>query len=124
MVAKTKSVAKLPPWYRGANIPMRVIRKFAREVAERFPPGKIILYGSQAYGTPNEDSDVDLLVVMPAWNEISKANRIRLAVPHPFHLDLLVRTPKDLDWRLREGDWLLREIVSRGKVLYDKLTQL
>ena len=32
---------------------MRVIRKFARQVAERFQPDKIILFGSYAYGTPN-----------------------------------------------------------------------
>ena len=31
-----------------------------------------------------------------------------------------VRTPKNLQWRLKEGDWFLREIVSRGKLLYEK----
>src|SRR2546430_11850653 len=35
-------------------------------------------------------------------------------------LDLLVRTPKTLNDRLRWGDWFLREIVARGKVLYEK----
>jgi predicted nucleotidyltransferase len=44
---------------------MRVIRQYTREVAERFRPDKIILFGSYAYGTPHADSDVDLLVVMP-----------------------------------------------------------
>src|SRR3954468_19632630 len=41
--------------YWGTDIPMRVIRDFARRVAERFQPDKIILFGSQAYGTPNAD---------------------------------------------------------------------
>ena len=31
-----------------------------------------------------------------------------------------MRTPKNLKWRLKEGDWFLREIVSQGKVLYEK----
>jgi len=31
-----------------------------------------------------------------------------------------VRTPKNLDWRLKEGDWFLREVVARGKILYAK----
>ena len=39
--------------YMGANIPMRVIRRYARAVAERFHPEKIILFGSYAYGTPH-----------------------------------------------------------------------
>ncbi len=99
---------------------MRVIRRFARQVAERFHPEKIILFGSYAYGTPHEDSDVDILVVMPARNELDQCVKIDLAIDAPFPLDLIVRTPKNLSWRLKEGDWFLREIVSKGKVLYDK----
>ena len=55
---------------------MSAIRRFAREVAQRFEPEKIILFGSHAYGTPHADSDVDILVVMPARNEIDQAVRI------------------------------------------------
>src|SRR6516225_5194540 len=40
---------------------MRVLRRFARQVAEQFRPDKIVLFGSYAYGTPHEDSDVDIL---------------------------------------------------------------
>ncbi len=39
---------------------MREIRRFVREVAERFQPDKIILFGSYAYGTPHADSAVNL----------------------------------------------------------------
>jgi uncharacterized protein len=120
MTAKRRTPPKAPPtrWYRGADIPMRLIRRFAREVAERFHPEKIILFGSYAYGTPHADSDVDVLVVMPARNELDQAVRISLAVEAPFPLDIIVRTPKKLAWRLKEGDWFLREVVSQGKVLY------
>ena len=107
-------------WYRGANVPRRVIRRFANEVAERFRPDKIILFGSHAYGTPHADSDVDILVVMPARNELGQAVRIRLSVDYSFPLDLLVRTPSNMAWRLAEGDSFLREIVAKGKVLYEK----
>jgi len=99
---------------------MSAIRKLAREIAQKFQPNKIILFGSYAYGKPHRDSDVDLLVVMPAWNEISKACRIRLAVYHPFPLDLIVRTPENLKRRLAEDDWFLREVVEKGKVLYPR----
>ena len=120
MASKRQAADKPQRWYDGADIPLSAIQRFARRVAEQFHPDEIILFGSHAYGTPHADSDVDILVVMPARNQIDQAVRIRLAVEHPFPLDLLVRTPKNLRWRLEEGDWFLREIVSQGKVLYEK----
>jgi uncharacterized protein len=122
MKPKGRTVANGWPgrWYRGPNIPMRVIRRFARQVAERFHPEKIILFGSYAYGTPHADSDVDILVIMPARNELDQAVKISLAVEAPFPVDIIVRTPRKLAWRLKEGDWFLREIMARGKVLYAK----
>jgi len=122
MAAKRQILPKPPPdlWYRGADIPMCVIRRFAQQVAERFAPEKIILFGSYAYGTPHADSDVDILVVMPARNELDQAMRLRLDVDYHFPLDLLVRTPKNLAWRLAEGDSFLNEVVAKGKVLYEK----
>jgi predicted nucleotidyltransferase len=119
----TSSAREPPRWYRGADIPMRAIRRFARAVAERFDPDKIILFGSYAYGTPDVGSDVDILVVMPARDEHTQATRIRLAVERCFPMDLLVRTPENLRWRLEEGDSFLREIVSKGKILYEKAHQ-
>lgn len=99
---------------------MTAIRRYARQIADRFHPDKIILFGSYAYGQPHEVSDVDILVVMPAANEIDQAIRIWQALDAPFPLDLIVRTPHNLRWRLAEGDWFLREVMDRGKVLYEK----
>jgi predicted nucleotidyltransferase len=115
-----KALSEPMRWYCGADIPMSVIRRFARQVAERFQPDKIILFGSYAYGQPHEDSDVDMLVVMPARNQLDQAFKIRLAVPAPFPMDLLVRTPKEMKWRLEEGESFLTEIMSKGKILYEK----
>lgn len=113
---KTKPVR----WYRGADVPMSVIRKFARQVAEHFHPDKIILFGSYAYGTPHADSDVDILVIMPARNQLDQAVKIELACDPPFPLDLIVRTPKNVQWRLEEKETFLSEIMTKGKVLYEK----
>jgi predicted nucleotidyltransferase len=104
--------------YLGTKIPRRVIRRYARAIAEEFHPDKIILFGSYAYGTPNEDSDVDLLVVMPTRNQHSQAVRILWRLAAPFPLDLLVRTPKEMKWRLEEGESFTTTIVTKGKVLY------
>jgi predicted nucleotidyltransferase len=121
-MTKTPSAFPFPPkrYYTGAAIPLSVIRRYARAIAERFRPNKIIMFGSHAYGTPHADSDVDLLVIMPAWNQHSKAVQIRLAFAPPFPMDLLVRTPESVKWRLEEAESFLTEILSKGKVLYEK----
>ena len=118
---RANPIAEPERWYRGDQIPMAAIRKYARQVAEQFKPDKIILFGSHAYGTPNEDSDVDLLVIMPTWSQHSMAIQIRRKIRAPFAMDLLVRTPKNIGWRLDEGESFHTEIVKRGKVLYEKI---
>jgi predicted nucleotidyltransferase len=117
--SSTASKPETTRWYRGADVPKSTIRQFAREVAERFQPEKIILFGSHAYGKPHADSDVDILVVMPCRNELDQAYKIRLAIEAPFPLDIKVRTPHNMQWRLAEGDWFLKEVVAKGKVLYE-----
>jgi uncharacterized protein len=117
--SKTNAEA-LEHWYGGAQVPMSVIRRYARAIADRFEPQKIILFGSYAYGTPHAGSDVDILVIMPARNELAQSWKIDRALTRNFSVHLIVRTPKNMEWRLREGDWFLREIVARGKVLYEK----
>src|SRR5881296_1856397 len=118
MTAKRRPPPKPAPpprCYHGADVPLRVIRRFARDVAERFEPDKIILFGSYAYGTPHADRDVDFLVIMTCRNELDQAARICVGTDYAFPVDLIVRTPKNLKWRLEEGDSFLREITSRGK---------
>ncbi len=106
--------------YNLPDISMAAIRKYAHQVAERFKPEKIILFGSFAYGEPNEHSDVDLLVVMPCPNESTQAVRIRVALKAPFAMDLIVRTPDRLRERIELEDWFLREITEKGIVLYEQ----
>ena len=108
-----------PYRYPSPNIPLAAIRRFARQIAERFHPEKIILFGSYAYGKPHAESDVDLLVIMPAYDVVNQAIRISLAFERPFSFDLIVRTPKQIERGLKDNDWFLREIVEKGKVLYE-----
>jgi predicted nucleotidyltransferase len=106
--------------YLGGPVPMRVIKRYAHQVAEQFQPDKIILFGSQVYGEPGPDSDVDILVIMPARNQHDQAVKIRRAIAAPFAMDLLVRTPSNLAWRLKEGESFHTEILTRGITLYEK----
>lgn len=99
---------------------MRAIRRYAQQIAERFHPDKIILFGSYAYGTPHADSDVDLLVIMPCRNELDMSVKISWELPAPFPMDLLVRKPAEWNWRIREKESFATEILTKGKSLYAK----
>src|SRR5437879_13924847 len=114
---RSNSTTTSSVWYRGADIPLAVIRRFARQVVERFHPDKIILFGSYGYGRPHEDSDVDILVVMAARNQLDQAVKIHLAILPPFHLDLIVRPPRKLRGLLAQGVSFLREILTEGRSL-------
>ena len=96
------------------------IQAYADKIAERFHPEKIILFGSYAYGTPTEDSDVDLLVIMDhdgrGWQ---KATEIRSILGYAgFAMDLIVRRRAHVNTRVLDGDPFYSEIVSEGKQLY------
>jgi predicted nucleotidyltransferase len=96
------------------------IQIFAQRIGEEFSPHKVILFGSYAYGQPTPDSDVDLLVITPfEGNWVVKAVEIQLKIRAPFPLDLLVRTPEKVRDRLAMGDGFMREILTKGKVLYE-----
>src|SRR3990172_9516507 len=105
--ASEKSVVISGYRYHSPNIPLAAIRRFARQLGERFHPDRIILFGSYAYGRPHAGSDVDLLVIMPAASEVNQSIRMTLAFEPPFPLDLIVRTPAKLERRLAEGDSFL-----------------
>jgi predicted nucleotidyltransferase len=96
------------------------IQKVSDEIARLFHPDRIILFGSYAYGNPTEDSDVDLLVVMPLPNGgRGRSSDIRQSLDVSFPLDLLIYDPSHLQNRIALEDFFLREITQKGIVLYE-----
>lgn len=96
------------------------IQSVSDEIARRFQPERIILFGSYAYGTPTEDSDIDLLVVLPfEGRRAKKSIEIQSAIRVEFPMDLIPITPERLKHRIEIEDFFLREVVEKGKVLYE-----
>ena len=91
------------------------------DIVREFAPLQIILFGSYAYGTPREYSDVDLLVVMPGRGSETRRQEIEIQerIPRRFRMDLLVRSSEELAYRLSYNDWFLREVTEKGEVLYE-----
>lgn len=89
-------------------------------IAEQFAPERIILFGSRAGGRPGKDSDVDLLVVKRyKGKSVRKAAEILNTVEPDFPVDLIVRSPEEVETRLAMKDPFFTEILQRGKVLYE-----
>jgi predicted nucleotidyltransferase len=96
------------------------IRQLYMQIAHEFKSEKIILFGSHAYGQPTPESDLDLLVVMPFEGDplkqaVAMLNRLNVLMP----VDLFVRTPEQVRHRLAMGDSFMRDILERGKVMYE-----
>ena len=96
------------------------IRQLCTRIAREFTPEKIILFGSHAYGQPTPESDLDVMVVMqfegdPLEQAVTMLNRLNMLKP----IDLLVRTPEQIQQRLEMGDRFMRDIIERGKVMYE-----
>ena len=101
-------------------IDSEAIQSLSESIAREFHPLSIILFGSYAYGTPADDSDVDLLVILPfSGKPIHKALEIIRKVKPSIPVDLLVRTPEQVEERIANNDLFLREIVSKGRKLYE-----
>lgn len=99
-----------------------LLREVTSRIVERFHPEKIILFGSHGWGTPRSDSDVDLFVVMESdQRPAQRSAQISLECRPAFlPMDILVRTPAELQRRLEINDPFIGRILSEGRVLYER----
>jgi len=91
------------------------------KIVKHFHPDKVILFGSRVWGAPTRESDLDILVVMDVdGSPIRKASEIsRIARPRFLPMDIIVRTPDEIEHRIRMGDPFIKRIMNKGKVLYE-----
>ncbi|MEZ4658722.1 MAG: nucleotidyltransferase domain-containing protein [Caldilineaceae bacterium] len=106
------------------TVTKEILDKIVERIVSTLSPEKIILFGSYAYGDPNSDSDVDLLIIQqtdkrPAQRSVAVSKLIR---PRPFPVDILVKTPQEIQQALQNGNYFIREILERGKILYERLS--
>lgn len=96
--------------------------RVVERIVARLDPEMVVLFGSYAYGIPTVDSDVDLLVIMDT--DVPRKERSwlvsRLLIPRPFPVDILVKTPEEIETALAGRDFFIQEIMARGKVLYER----
>jgi predicted nucleotidyltransferase len=99
----------------------RQLEEITRRLVAEFAPETIILFGSHAWGRPDEDSDLDLLVVVSESDQAparraARAYRCLREVPVP--LDILVKTRDEVERTRHVPASLIHEVLERGRVLY------
>jgi uncharacterized protein len=96
------------------------IPEIKERIIKEINPEKIILFGSYAWGNPNNDSDVDLFIIKKSQD--SRLNRqmdlSRKMWGSGVPMDLLVYTPEEVQRRLDMEDPFIEHILTKGKVLY------
>ena len=98
-----------------------LLPEMTRRLVAEFDPCQIYLFGSYAWGQPNEDSDVDLFVIVPDSDESSRERSLRARSclrGLPIAKDILVKTQAEVDWASRVYASLESEILERGLKLH------
>ena len=105
------------------NVDEVTLNEIVRRLVEEFRPEAVILFGSHAWGTPTEDSDLDLLVIVSESDEepTARATRGHLAVGDIMvSMDILVKTREEVERYRPVSASLTRRIMDEGRLLYGR----
>ena len=103
------------------------ITRFVELVVETTNPDKIILFGSYAYGTPTDDSDLDLLVIKNGKDftydyeaELSalvyfKRKQMNISTRY----DILFCTDRQINHTLENSN-AIADALKKGRVMYER----
>lgn len=106
-----------------AKLDEALLSEMTSRLVQTFHPDKVILFGSHAWGTPDEGSDIDLYVVVPESSErpLQRARRARACVGDVrVALDILVRTRAEANKYRHLYASLECQIFEKGRVLYER----
>lgn len=99
------------------------VEPYLRLIVERFHPKRIIIFGSQVYGQPDRDSDVDILVVRDDIRSENESNKEMLNAfwdlpGTQLSMTLLTKTSTRIAERLAIKSPFYEEIVGKGLEVY------
>ena len=98
------------------------IKKSVVDALMPIEPEKIILFGSYAYGNPDQNSDLDICVVEKAYeNKILEKRKIRELL-RDIHVpkDILNPTLDEYEFYCTEINSVYYDVASKGIVLWKR----
>ena len=98
----------------------KAVENITNEIAKKYRPEKIIIYGGFASGKTKKNSDIDLLIIKKTKKERTKRHLEldKLILNREIPLDILVYTPSELKEKLLAGNTFLKKIINDGKTVY------
>ncbi|MDY7030329.1 MAG: nucleotidyltransferase domain-containing protein [Thermodesulfobacteriota bacterium] len=97
------------------------LRKIVSNVKSNYDPEKIILFGSSTKGYLTDEGDIDLIIIKTTKDDPWKrAAQVDSFIDHVVPVDLLIYTPEEIESRLKINDFLVKDILENGIVLYEK----
>ncbi len=100
----------------------KTTEEIKRRLVDIYKPQEILLFGSYAWGKPDNGSDLDIIVIVESSNERITARAIpghRALVGIPLPVDLLVVTRQEYISYLNSGELFWQKIRNKGVKLYD-----
>jgi len=99
-----------------------VKNQIKERLLEKFNPDKIILFGSQARGTADEKSDVDILVISSVTEDrfdmMNKMSSLLLAINYAF--DVIILTKEEFERDKKYPGTVARYATKEGIILYER----
>lgn len=108
-----------PEWWATPEM----IEQITRDLVREFDPEEVILFGSQAWGEPNLDSDIDILVLVRESSEKPSARMGRALLctrSVVFPKDILVPTQEEAERHRHTPGTLFHRIFQDGRKLYER----
>jgi len=107
-----------------SNPKEKIQQNIVNSILQVEKPFKVFLFGSHAYGKPESDSDIDLLVVLdidiPAKNfkerseNYLRSSRALRDIERKVPIDLLVYTKPEFDRFIQMGSMFSKKIIKEG----------
>ena len=99
-----------------------IVRQMSEFIKDKTKAERVLLFGSCARGDMVSDSDVDMLVILqtdkkPYQEAVAIRKMLDKQFGIPFPLDLVVRTPEQIQKRLELGDFFFKHVMNEGVYL-------
>ena len=100
----------------------QMLTEAVERIVQAVNPEKILLFGSQAWGQPTPDSDIDLLIIVsashqPGYTRAREVYRSLRGIPLP--IEVVVRTREEVTRAAQVISSLEHHALTRGQVLYE-----
>ena len=101
------------------------INAIAETIRKTIPAEKIYLFGSYAYGTPNQDSDYDFFIVVPDGvmrpiEAMRQAQRALARRKRSVSIDILAATRSDFEQMRQKVNAIEKQVDQKGVLLYER----